>query len=292
MKRAVTTVIGGAIALASVGCGDSNDTCTNTYSYGVDGNSYETTCANPQESDPAERARIEAGLGESEADRTLATLDAGDCVNVYEIGLDGETFERKCNNSEASIPRSPIGQLPQTLLLGDCTVADSSHTVSTLRPLTPPFTDAFARVNEMFSGDGADVRFALRGDTVRNRQATNDVIRHELGTDDDPKRAGVTVCQQLDGGTDQVRCSVTVFFENIQGMAADIGVDPNEMAAVTALHEFGHTFCLDHFNVDSSASVTAMNSKHLSDATRAQTDYFKFLGSERDQVRSIVRNPD
>jgi len=277
-------------ALWIAGCGGS-DICHDTYSYGRDGNRYETDCAEPAESDPAERARIEAGLED------MTELASGECLESYTTRCSSgegceEVYERACQGGEGSVPPTAVGQLSQGLLITNRFLDNGDHTVGTLRPLTSTFVDALFRINENFAADDADIGFSLRGVSARGAQGTTDIRSHEVGTvdPDDPNVAGRTVCQLLANNI-RSRCSVEVFRDTIEEAAADIGADPFDVERVTVMHEFGHTMCLEHVSVDSSAQISAMNSFHLVDNSRDQADYFRFLGSERDEVRSIILNP-
>jgi hypothetical protein len=66
--------------------------------------------------------------------------------------------------------------------------------------------------------------------------------------------------------------------------------DPEGTAIVNAMHELGHVACLEHeLDTCSDRNITAMNSAHLVDLVRPQTDYMTFTPTELLEISSIIR---
>lgn len=283
MKTNIGWLVG--VLAAVVGCSDSPEDCVDRYESGPYGDSYETTCATPV-SPP--------GSGELDG----VELAAGDCVESFatscsfERGCE-EIYSRRCANAAANVESTVVGQLEQSLLLDDCQIDNGEHTVTALRTIPEPYASAIPAINRDFLADGDDVGFLLRPIQSRGPQGSLDVrqlVIDDVASDSDSK-TGVTSCIR-DGATgDRGRCAITIFRGTIRRFSEETGNDQSEVELVTAMHEFGHTFCLEHKNVDSDSELTPMNSHHVLDTDRPQLAYAGYLDSERDEVRSILRNP-
>lgn len=66
--------------------------------------------------------------------------------------------------------------------------------------------------------------------------------------------------------------------------------DPEGTAIVNAMHELGHVACLEHErDTCADRNITAMNSAHLVDLVRPQTDYMTFTPIELLEISSAIR---
>jgi hypothetical protein len=281
-------------ALSAAACGSDSSNCRDTYYTNGDGsNGSETTCEQGADASPPSSAATRDLNGSQ-----LARGCTEQFATLYENGVVREVYRRRCDDPALSISDDnlegvDIGQLAQGIILDDCFLADNVHTISVLgRPLVFPFTTARERFNEIFADDGLLPNVVLSENSVRPAQAGNDITRHELRDTphpDFPNATGVTDCARSDSGA-RVQCLITIHTETIAAFSATLGFDPNEISLNTALHEYGHTVCLNHLSINSPAAVTAMNSFFLTDTVRPQSDYFTLLRSERDEVRSLVQD--
>lgn len=278
MKTSIIQVSAmGIIALA--GCSHDHDACTDTYTEYADGTgSFSTSCDPPEEEDP-----------------TARTIEPGTCLETFRsVCPPGEDcqdlYERTCENETANVPLTELGTARAALLVSDCALSDGDHTFAGLHAdMAPVYILARDKINQLFRDDGASPSFRIRRDAVRTHQAQSNITAAFVGTErpGEPDTLGISTCLRENGFRN--RCQITVYFDSIERVAATTGHDPLEDERITAMHELGHTACLDHFvNNGGAAGLTAMNSFHTLDTSRPTLDYFKLLGSERDQVRSII----
>ena len=84
-------------------------------------------------------------------------------------------------------------------------------------------------------------------------------------------------------------CVVYLFPTALEMMPAG-QADPEGAAIVNAMHELGHVACLEHErDTCEDRDLTAMNSAHLVDVVRPQTDYMTFTPAELLEIESIIR---
>ena len=113
------------------------------------------------------------------------------------------------------------------------------------------------------------------------------IIRAPLGPD--PRITGTTQCFRRLADGQRFGCVVWLYPTAIAMMPAG-GADPEGTAIVNAMHELGHVGCLEHErDTCADRNITAMNSAHLVDLVRPQTDYMTFTPTELLQISSVIR---
>jgi hypothetical protein len=113
------------------------------------------------------------------------------------------------------------------------------------------------------------------------------IIRVPVGPD--PGITGTTQCYRRLADGQRFGCVIWLYPAALASMPAG-RVDPEGTAIVNAMHELGHVACLEH-ELDTCAdrNITAMNSAHLFDQVRPQTDYMTFTPTELLQISSVIR---
>jgi hypothetical protein len=113
------------------------------------------------------------------------------------------------------------------------------------------------------------------------------IIRVPLGPD--PGITGTTQCFRRLADGQRFGCVIWLYPAALARMPAG-GADPEGTAIVNAMHELGHVACLEHErDTCADRNITAMNSAHLVDLVRPQTDYMTFTPTELLQISSVIR---
>lgn len=113
------------------------------------------------------------------------------------------------------------------------------------------------------------------------------IIRAPLGPD--PRITGTTQCLRRLADGQRFGCIIWIYPAALAMMPAG-RADPEGTAIVNAMHELGHVACLEHErDTCADRNITAMNSAHLVDLVRPQTDYMTFTPSELLQISSVIR---
>jgi hypothetical protein len=113
------------------------------------------------------------------------------------------------------------------------------------------------------------------------------IIRAPFGPD--PSITGTTQCLRRLADGQRFGCIVWLYRAAL-AMTPAGRVDPEGTAIVNAMHELGHVACLEHErDTCADRNITAMNSAHLVDLVRPQTDYMTFTPTELLQISSVIR---
>ena len=113
------------------------------------------------------------------------------------------------------------------------------------------------------------------------------IIRAPIGPD--PGITGTTQCYRRLADGQRFGCVIWLYPAALATMPAG-RADPEGTAIVNAMHELGHVACLEHeLDTCSDRNITAMNSAHLVDRVRPQTDYMTFTPTELLEISSIIR---
>jgi hypothetical protein len=113
------------------------------------------------------------------------------------------------------------------------------------------------------------------------------IIREPLGPD--PGLSGTTQCFRRLADGQRFGCVVWLYPEAL-AMTPAGRADPEGTAIVNVMHELGHVACLEHErDTCADRNITAMNSAHLVDLVRPQTDYMTFTPTELLQISSVIR---
>jgi hypothetical protein len=105
----------------------------------------------------------------------------------------------------------------------------------------------------------------------------------------DPGVTGTTQCYRRLADGQRFGCIVWLYPTAIATQPAG-RADPEGTAIVNAMHELGHVACLEHErDTCADRNITAMNSAHLVDLSRPQTDYMTFTPTELMEISSIIR---
>ena len=113
------------------------------------------------------------------------------------------------------------------------------------------------------------------------------IVRTPLGPD--PAITGTTQCLRRLADGQRFGCVVWLYPAAI-AMTPAGRADPEGTAIVNAMHELGHVACLEHErDTCPDRNITAMNSAHLVDRVRPQTDYMTFTPAELQEISSIIR---
>lgn len=113
------------------------------------------------------------------------------------------------------------------------------------------------------------------------------IIRVPFGPD--PGITGTTQCLRRLADGQRFGCVVWLHPAAL-AMTPAGGADPEGTAIVNAMHELGHVACLEHErDTCADRNITAMNSAHLVDVERPQTDYMTFTPTELLQIASVIR---
>ena len=113
------------------------------------------------------------------------------------------------------------------------------------------------------------------------------VIRAPLGPD--PRITGSTQCLRRLADGQRFGCTIWLYPAALEMTPAG-RADPEGTAIVNAMHELGHVACLEHErDTCADRNITAMNSAHLVDLARPQTDYMTFTPTELLEISSIIR---
>jgi hypothetical protein len=113
------------------------------------------------------------------------------------------------------------------------------------------------------------------------------IIRTPLGPD--PGITGTTQCFRRLADGQRFGCVVWLYPAAL-AMTPAGRADPEGTAIVNAMHELGHVACLEHErDTCPDRNITAMNSAHLVDLVRPQTDYMTFTPTELLQISSVIR---
>lgn len=113
------------------------------------------------------------------------------------------------------------------------------------------------------------------------------IIRAPFGPD--PGITGTTQCLRRLADGQRFGCIIWLYPAALATMPAG-RVDPDGTAIVNAMHELGHVACLEHErDTCADRNITAMNSAHLVDRVRPQTDYMTFTPAELLEISSIIR---
>lgn len=112
------------------------------------------------------------------------------------------------------------------------------------------------------------------------------IIRTPLGPD--PGITGTTQCFRRLADGQRFGCVIWLYTAALAMMPAG-RADPEGTAIVNAMHELGHVACLEHErDTCADRNITAMNSAHLLDLVRPQTDYMTFTPIELLEISSII----
>lgn len=113
------------------------------------------------------------------------------------------------------------------------------------------------------------------------------IIRVPRGPD--PRITGTTQCLRRLADGQRFGCIIWLYPAAIAATPAG-GADPEGTAIVNAMHELGHVACLEHErDTCDDRNLTAMNSAHLVDLARPQTDYMTFTATELLELSSVIR---
>jgi hypothetical protein len=113
------------------------------------------------------------------------------------------------------------------------------------------------------------------------------IIRTRIGPD--PRITGTTQCLRRLADGQRFGCVVWLYPGAIATTPAG-RADPEGTAIVNAMHELGHVACLEHErDTCTDRNITAMNSAHLVDLVRPQTDYMTFTPTELLEISSVIR---
>jgi hypothetical protein len=113
------------------------------------------------------------------------------------------------------------------------------------------------------------------------------IIRAPVGPD--PGITGTTQCYRRLADGQRFGCVIWLYPAALARTPAG-RADPEGTAIVNAMHELGHVACLEHeLDTCSDRNITAMNSAHLVDLVRPQTDYMTFTPTELLEISSIIR---
>jgi hypothetical protein len=113
------------------------------------------------------------------------------------------------------------------------------------------------------------------------------IIRTPFGPD--PGITGTTQCLRRLANGQRFGCVIWLHPGAIALTPAG-RADPEGTAIVNAMHELGHVACLEHErNTCDDRNITAMNSAHLVDLVRPQTDYMTFTAAELSEISSVIR---
>ncbi len=113
------------------------------------------------------------------------------------------------------------------------------------------------------------------------------IIRVPFGPD--PGITGTTQCFRRLADGQRFGCVIWLHPGALARMPAG-QVDPEGTAIVNAMHELGHVACLEHErDTCAERNLTAMNSAHLVDLVRPQTDYMTFTPTELLEISSVIR---
>jgi hypothetical protein len=105
----------------------------------------------------------------------------------------------------------------------------------------------------------------------------------------DPGITGSTQCYRRLVDGQRFGCVIWLYPTAVARMPAG-RADPEGTAIVNAMHELGHVACLEHErDTCADRNITAMNSAHLFDLVRPQTDYMTFTPTELLEISSIIR---
>jgi hypothetical protein len=103
------------------------------------------------------------------------------------------------------------------------------------------------------------------------------IIREPLGPD--PGITGTTQCLRRLADGQRFGCVVWLYPAALATMPAG-RADPEGTAIVNVMHELEHVACLEHeHDICTERNITAMNSAHLVDLVRPQTDYMACLAA-------------
>jgi hypothetical protein len=113
------------------------------------------------------------------------------------------------------------------------------------------------------------------------------IIREPFGPD--PGITGTTQCFRRLADGQRFGCVVWLH-PGALALTPAGRTDPEGTAIVNAMHELGHVACLEHeHDTCSDRNITAMNSAHLVDGVRPQSDYMTFTPTELLQISSVIR---
>jgi hypothetical protein len=113
------------------------------------------------------------------------------------------------------------------------------------------------------------------------------IIRAPVGPD--PGITGTTQCYRRLADGQRFGCVIWLYPAALARMPAG-RADPEATAIVNVMHELGHVACLEHErDTCAERNITAMNSAHLVDLVRPQTDYMTFTPTELLQISSVIR---
>lgn len=113
------------------------------------------------------------------------------------------------------------------------------------------------------------------------------IIRTPFGPD--PGVTGTTQCFRRLADGQRFGCVIWLYPAAVGTTPAGL-VDPEGTAIVNAMHELGHVACLEHErDTCADRNITAMNSAHLDDLVRPQSDYMTFTLTELLEISSSIR---
>lgn len=113
------------------------------------------------------------------------------------------------------------------------------------------------------------------------------IIRAPFGPD--PGITGTTQCLRRLADGQRFGCVVWLYPAAL-AMTPAGRADPEGTAIVNVMHELGHVACLEHErDTCADRNITAMNSAHLVDLVRPQTDYMTFTATELLEISSVIR---
>lgn len=113
------------------------------------------------------------------------------------------------------------------------------------------------------------------------------IIRTPRGPD--PGITGTTQCLRRLADGQRFGCIIWLYPAAIALTPAG-RADPEGTAIVNAMHELGHVACLEHErDTCDDRNITAMNSAHLVDLVRPQSDYLTFTPGELLEISSAIR---
>lgn len=113
------------------------------------------------------------------------------------------------------------------------------------------------------------------------------IIRTPRGPD--PGITGTTQCYRRLADGQRFGCVIWLHPAALASTPAG-RADPEGAAIVNAMHELGHVACLEHErDTCDDRNITAMNSAHLVDLVRPQSDYMTFTPTELLEISSVIR---